>query len=154
MFFLECTLKEVLTLGIENIKGFVDYFSLFAPAADEILIILLNITRLSMGHYEHFVEKFIDLFSIIGILVASVNNSASGRRYGILTCILLIIFCFVFAKFFLNDLLNITDNIFLKIIIGILYIYFFKLVVHTGICIFRSIEDYYDNSEEENNKNN
>ena len=138
MLFSKCHLKDILTLGISDIKTKEDIYGFLVPMMDELFTIFLNSSGISLGLYKELIILLVDCLSLSGIVVASVNNRQGVDAYGIVKGIAYLVFSFLISKLFLERCLNTTTDTFSKILIGALFIYGIKLSIHITVCSYKS----------------
>ena len=150
MLFSKCHLKDILTLGISDIKTKEDIYGFLVPMMDELFTIFLNSSGISLGLYKELIALLVDCFSLSGVVVVSVNNTQDIDAYGIVKGVSYLFFSFLISKLFLERCLNTTTNTFSKIFIGAIFIYGIKLGIHLTVCMYKS---YYSNKYLVNNSN-
>ena len=140
-------LQDVLFLGVRHINTPYDLYAAVMPFFNEIAnLVTITITKPLLGvtvyahhpktEFELNMKTFIDMLAITGIIANATSYSVKySKMTGFVKGSLYAIFTFMIPSLILSPLLKLHSSLFVKFIIGVLFIYMLDLSVHLLTCI-------------------
>ena len=144
-----CDFKnDILFLGLKKIKNKFDAYASIMPFINEILNLLtITITNPTYNfdlypHHPHsqsedILKGIIDTLAITGIAAnASKYGMEKDKVLGLVKGSIYAFFTFFIPNVFMHLVLNVSKNNMVKLLLGILFIYFLDLMVNIVFCTF------------------
>mgnify|MGYP001499379254 CR=1 FL=1 len=151
---MKCNWFDILTLHVTDIQNIEDFLLFITPFFNEFanlftLTIFLPLYKLNLyAHHpsstmELFIKTLVDMIALGGIAANAsyVGSQEEDQRIafqlGTAKGLLYLFFAFMIPNLFMEDFLKmLPNNQYAKLAIGILFVYFLDVCVHTCYCAY------------------
>ena len=148
---MTCSLLDLVTVHVNDIKSTKDLAAFIAPFANEIanlLTITIFLPYLNFQLYPHhaftttqnMIKTIIDVLSLGGIIYNSVKETSETNdlNTGFIKGMLYLIFAFAVPNLFMRDILgNLPENNIIRMLGGLAFIYLLEMMINGLMCAYK-----------------